>query len=324
MPKRTNDFQELVSLIQKALAPKGATVTDSALEPVPGLTERREIDILVESQFGPYRIKVAVEATARSRKLDNVTFGQILSKYAIAGGAKVDKVVIVTRQGFAKDVVERAKMLRVDLLTLKEAKEADWSKITPQLIFNFQPHICSVTLSPKRRVESNPGFIKEARLMCTHGKDFGTIRDFAARVFWRELLPQRPTILQEMYNYAVNSPHQQAYTKFTRPLNHHVVRYESEDYEVKSLEITVHAVYASGTLECKEFEMTSPSGDVTKVQHAYGVVGPKKFTLVFPNERDSERIILKVESATPPKKPKRPKREKAVKRATRSKKTKKK
>jgi len=311
MPKRTNDFQELVALVQKALAPKGATVIESAMEPVPGLTEPREIDILIESDFGPYRVKVAVEATGRSRKLDNETFGKILSKYAIQGGVKVDKVVIVTSAGFTKDVIERAKMLRVDLMTLSEAKEADWSKISPQLDFNFQPHICTVRLSPKRSVESKSGFIKEARLMCNHGKDFGTLRDFAARVFWRELWPQRPTIIQEMYEYAINSPHQEAYAKFHRPLDHHFVRFDSQDYKVKSLEITVHAVHASGKLECKEFKMISPSGEVTTIQHAEGVVGPKRFTLIFPNQPHSDRIILKVDSATPGRKPQQSTKKKA-------------
>ncbi len=58
MPKRTNDFQKLVRLIQQAFAPKGATVTESAMEPVPGFKNPREIDILVQTQVGPYRTRL--------------------------------------------------------------------------------------------------------------------------------------------------------------------------------------------------------------------------------------------------------------------------
>jgi len=38
MPERTNEFQELVALIQRALAPHGATVSESALVEVSGLS----------------------------------------------------------------------------------------------------------------------------------------------------------------------------------------------------------------------------------------------------------------------------------------------
>ena len=58
MPQRSNDFQELVSLIQKALAPAGARITDSALVDIPGLGDSREIDVLIETEVGPYNIKL--------------------------------------------------------------------------------------------------------------------------------------------------------------------------------------------------------------------------------------------------------------------------
>jgi len=162
MPKRTNDFQELIAIIQRALAPKGARVTESAMGPVPGLKKPREIDILIESEVGPYRLKVAVEATNRARKLDNETFGKILSKFEMAGSTSVNKVVIVTPSGFTEDVIARAKLLDVDLLTINEAKEADWSKFSPKLAFTVAPHVCGVTFAPKA------SFRKRARL-CESG-----------------------------------------------------------------------------------------------------------------------------------------------------------
>ena len=55
-------------MIERALAPRGAKITESAL--VPGIDEddEREIDILIESALGPHIIKVAVEAKDEGRK----------------------------------------------------------------------------------------------------------------------------------------------------------------------------------------------------------------------------------------------------------------
>ena len=108
MPQRTNAFQELVSLVQKALAPAGAVVTDSALLDVAGMSEPREIDVLIETDVGPYRIKIAVEARDHQRKMDSTQFESLIGKYLGEGGVKVNKIVIVTHNGFFEPVVQRA------------------------------------------------------------------------------------------------------------------------------------------------------------------------------------------------------------------------
>jgi hypothetical protein len=64
MPKRTNDFQQLVHMIQLAFAPTGAKVTESVLD------HTREIDVLIEAPVGPYHVKIAVEAKDQKRPLD--------------------------------------------------------------------------------------------------------------------------------------------------------------------------------------------------------------------------------------------------------------
>ena len=81
MPRRTNDFQELVSLVQKALVPSGAKVTDSPLVDVPGMSEPREIDVLIETAVGPYHMKIAVEAKDNRRKMDSTQFESLIGKY---------------------------------------------------------------------------------------------------------------------------------------------------------------------------------------------------------------------------------------------------
>ena len=127
MPKRTNPFQELVARIQRLMAPKGAIVTESAIVG----EDEREIDILIETKEGPYRIK-AVEAKDEGRKMSIEKFESLLGKYFVEGGIYgIDKLVVVTHKGFSEAVKKRAKIKNVDLFTLEEAMQFDWSKFMP-------------------------------------------------------------------------------------------------------------------------------------------------------------------------------------------------
>ena len=131
MPKRTNDFQQLVLMIQQALVPEGAVVTESAMVDTTDGTTTREIDILIQSAVGPYTIRIAVEAKDESRKLDLIGFEAIIAKYLVDGGVNVNKVVVVAHNGFSESVRTRAKLLDVDLFTLSEAATADWTRLKP-------------------------------------------------------------------------------------------------------------------------------------------------------------------------------------------------
>ncbi len=100
MPKRTNEFQELVALVQRALAPEGAIVTESALVEDSSGANMREIDVLVDTTVGEYRIRIAVEAKDEGRPMDSTKFESIAGKYFLEGGVKVNKVVVITHRGF--------------------------------------------------------------------------------------------------------------------------------------------------------------------------------------------------------------------------------
>src|SRR5260370_344833 len=100
MPKRTNSFQVLVTLIQEALAPAGAVVTSSAMEPGRTSKKPREIDIRIESNVGPYTIKIAVEAKDEKRKLDATKIEALIGKYRSKGSLSADKLVVIAHNGF--------------------------------------------------------------------------------------------------------------------------------------------------------------------------------------------------------------------------------
>ena len=107
MPRRTNDFQRLVEMIQRAFAPKGAKITESA--PLPGRDTFREVDVLFEASLGPYALKIAIEATKTGRKLDGPSIEKFIGK---CSGSSIDKVVVVAK-GFTKEARKRAAEARI-------------------------------------------------------------------------------------------------------------------------------------------------------------------------------------------------------------------
>src|ERR1035437_2107780 len=155
MPQRTNEFQHLVKLIHQTLAPAGAKVTESAEVSVPGFGHIREIDVLIESDLSPYRIKVAAEAKDHSRKLNITDIEAIIARYKSAVSPIVDKVVIVSRRGFAKRAVEKARSAGIELMTLNEVSGSGWKRLvtyptvpTENQIMKFQvaPHVARIDL----------------------------------------------------------------------------------------------------------------------------------------------------------------------------------
>jgi hypothetical protein len=183
MPQRTNDFQELVARVHRALAPEGAIVTESAMVETSVEGETREIDVLIETNVAPYRIRIAVEAKDEGRPMDSTKFESIIGKYLVEGGVKVNKIAVVTHHGFYEPVVRRARTLGIDLLTLTEAQQVDWSRLRPPGP-RFENPCLIEDLSFGSAVQMNEGVLREGRVTCSCGRNYGTPLQFAQRLFW--------------------------------------------------------------------------------------------------------------------------------------------
>jgi len=190
MPPRTNEFQELVSLIRRSLAKGGDTIEDSAMVQVQGLETKREIDILHTTSDGFSTIKIAVEAKDEGRKLDLTTFEQLSAKYRGEGRVCVDKFIVVSRNGFTEGVIEKARLMDVPLLTLDEARDFDWSKVGPEhhelrratkLQFRIAPHIKAIKVCPPLPTEIQEALIRQGRMRyanCPSEHDHGSLLDW--------------------------------------------------------------------------------------------------------------------------------------------------
>ena len=115
----------MIALIEKALAPQGASVSESVmLTPLIG-GEAREVDVLVEFAAGNHSLRIAIECRDHSRKQGVEWIEQLFGKYC---GLPVDVVVAVSRNGFTKSAAARAVHQKIRLLSLQDATNSDWVK----------------------------------------------------------------------------------------------------------------------------------------------------------------------------------------------------
>ena len=124
MPKRTNEFQQLVAYIYSRITPMGGQVTESAELLEDGSTKKREIDILIEHKVSGIELKIAIECRDRSRDETVEWIDSLIGKYS---RLKVNKVVAVSSTGFSNEAERKAAAHGIDTITAEEATKVDWA-----------------------------------------------------------------------------------------------------------------------------------------------------------------------------------------------------
>ncbi|ANV91139.1 hypothetical protein AWQ24_11125 [Picosynechococcus sp. PCC 8807] len=125
MPKRSNQFQKLVTYIAEQVAPVGATVQESAELYEKGLDAKvsREVDVLIEANGGMATIRIALECRDRSRKDDIQWIDDLIGKYQ---NLEVNQVIAVSSSGFSQTAQQKAEFNRIVTMSLEEASETNW------------------------------------------------------------------------------------------------------------------------------------------------------------------------------------------------------
>jgi hypothetical protein len=126
MPKRSTDFQMLVTLINGCLRDSGK-VEESALLVDKTSGEKREVDVLITSDIADYPVNISVEVRDRARKADITWVEEMHAKHS---HLPTDKLVLVSRRGFSKRALDKAKFYGIEAITFEEALETDWDLAT--------------------------------------------------------------------------------------------------------------------------------------------------------------------------------------------------
>jgi hypothetical protein len=125
MPKRTNDFQELIATIYEQITPQGGKVSESAMVFDRDTKTLREVDILLEYRYAHHDFKMVIECRDRSRKDSVEWIDALIGK---TGSLTVNKVVAVSKEGFTDTAKNKAQNYGIDTLTVEEAVETDWAR----------------------------------------------------------------------------------------------------------------------------------------------------------------------------------------------------
>lgn len=129
MPKRTNDFQKIIYLIQKQLAGE-AIVTQSKILPDSQTNSDVEVDIVIESTLAGTKIIIGVEATAISRKATVEWVREMINKHE---NLPINKTILVSKNGFTKEALKKAELNKIEAVTIGKAQNMDWKGVVNNL-----------------------------------------------------------------------------------------------------------------------------------------------------------------------------------------------
>ena len=86
--------------------------------------EEREVDILLKSKFGDYSVLLSIEVIDRSRRAGSGWVEEMSGKHK---ALPTDKLVLVSRSGFTKPALKKAKARGIETLTIEDACATDWN-----------------------------------------------------------------------------------------------------------------------------------------------------------------------------------------------------
>lgn len=297
MPARTNEFQELVARIKMAFSDRNAVIKESAMVEVEGLEGAREIDVLIEEPNGEFRFKVAVEAKDESRKMDLTKLESLIGKYTGPGCVPVEKVIVVTRQGYTENAKKKASMVGFELVTLTEILEFDWSAFQTNK-FTFMPpmNIHAIELSPKLPVPVDQSFLTKATMVCACcGRKKGILAAYIQRCL-QTVFAADPSLRQKIRDTAPMSNGVLAKLEWETP-EKWIIQYDDCSYEIRSIAVSLCQQRHASELDFTELEWDSEIEGGKQVVRAKTTAGGKQFELLFPDGPDSKQIVLNIRTA---------------------------
>ncbi len=126
MPARSNEYQRLVYLINRALAQSEAQIIESAMLYDSEAQTDREIDILLKSKISGHEILIGIECTSVKNPVDLVRLEGLKEKHRKVG---INKTVVVSRSGFTKTAKDYARKNHIQLLTFDAAQKTKWNEV---------------------------------------------------------------------------------------------------------------------------------------------------------------------------------------------------
>ncbi len=300
MPKRTNDFQQLVHMVEQAYAPFGAQVTESAM------ANMREIDVLIEAPAttASHRIKIAAETKDEKRALDVIVIEQYIGKYTGKGSIQVDQVVLVARKGFTKLARERAEQVGIKLFVLNEVTQSDWTKLVPpQLAFKMPLHIDSVKLVPPVPSKSGSDPLRDGRFVCTaHGTDYGSPLQWAQWLLKTQMEPNAEVM--ERLEAEAKAGDGGVTIDLPFPMMNYRLSFHGKLYTVNELRVEFHYVNATNSTQWASFKRSEQGCGDKIFDRMESELGGSRVRIGFPEGPTSQQLVVRFDAVSKPGQPK--------------------
>lgn len=242
MPKRTNEFQQLIRKVYDCMKViEGGKVTESAI-----IIDRdgnsREIDVLIEIDSFGHSIKIAVECRDRSRQDDIQWIDALIGKY---NNTNIDKIIAVSSSGFTVSASKKALSNGIEPMTLNEFEETNWPDKIEKIkvgIISLTFNLIYVTLTV---LPATGDKVKKEWIVCNDGgESIGTVEDLIKYL-----------LTSKIYGMAKE--------------------YFDKEYmpNVKSIAYLKHRIDISVSVEINNLFIDDLCGCKYKIKHLYYIVG---------------------------------------------------
>lgn len=208
MSKQSNKFQKLMTAIHACIS-KGISVEESAL-----LTDRetrgeREVDIVLRSKIGDYPMILSVEVRDRSRPAGSGWVEEMAGKHQ---ALQTNKLVLVSRSGFTKPAIVKAKAREIETLTIEEAFATDWNLVL-QLEGRRVFQLFNISFSCKAHIVGRNDWLPapfSAKLIMPSGELY-SVGDFSASIVLN------PSIKEAMISHFESTKEQEYHAVYNSP-----------------------------------------------------------------------------------------------------------
>ena len=125
MPKRTNEFQQIILMIQKQLA-GDAVVTESKMIESVRTGSRAEVDIVINSKIAGVELAIGIECTAKGRPATVEWVREIIGKHQ---DLPLNKSILVSKSNYTAEALRTAEAHGFLALRLEQAEKLDWKEL---------------------------------------------------------------------------------------------------------------------------------------------------------------------------------------------------
>lgn len=129
MPKRSNSFQRLVTILHERLD-SSWNVTESKMFQDSLTGEEREVDIVLESNLGSHKIVLSIECRDHKRKADTPWIESMAKKHE---SLPTSKLVLWSANGFYKPAIKKAEKLNIDTVSSGNIESLQWAVLANKL-----------------------------------------------------------------------------------------------------------------------------------------------------------------------------------------------